>query len=200
MWKSSSSSSSSSRLVASFLKLHFNRQQINPFGTPSSSSNVFHRLPPNPSSSNAGLSQFQFRSTHHQTLPTSLRNLCIAKPNPFSSSGSRFFSSKTSNFGQKLNSNFNKNAFLNPANAFTSTLSRYREAIGLHFDAFFKRNYLFLFGAGGVFVCALLWRVMFGIANTFVGLSEGMAKYGFLALSAAIVSFAVSCCFSSCPP
>lgn len=190
MWKSSSSSSSSSRLVASFLKLHFNRQQINPFGTPSSSSNVFHRLPPNPSSSNAGLSQFQFRSTHHQTLPTSLRNLCIAKPNPFSSSGSRFFSSKTSNFGQKLNSNFNKNAFLNPANAFTSTLSRYREAIGLHFDAFFKRNYLFLFGAGGVFVCALLWRVMFGIANTFVGLSEGMAKYGFLALSAAIVSFA----------
>ncbi|KAF9595849.1 hypothetical protein IFM89_005335 [Coptis chinensis] len=37
----------------------------------------------------------------------------------------------------------------------------------------------------------LLWRLMFGIANTFVGLSEGMAKYGFLALSSAIVAFAV---------
>ncbi|XVF41253.1 hypothetical protein PTKIN_Ptkin01aG0265800 [Pterospermum kingtungense] len=186
MWKSSSSSS---RLVASFLKLHFNRHQLNPFGS-SSSASVFHRLPSNPSSSNAGLSQFHFRSTHHQTLPTPLRNLYIAKPNPFSHSGSRFFSFKASTSGQKLNSNFAKNVFQNPANAFTSTLSRYREAIGLHFDAFFKRNYLFLFGAGGVLVCALLWRVMFGIANTFVGLSEGMAKYGFLALSAAIVSFA----------
>lgn len=60
----------------------------------------------------------------------------------------------------------------------------------MHFDAFFKRNYLFLFGVGGVLLCALLWRIMFGIANTFVGLSEGMAKYGFLALSTAIVSFA----------
>ncbi|GMI70220.1 AtTim21-like 1 [Hibiscus trionum] len=69
-------------------------------------------------------------------------------------------------------------------------MSKYREAIALHFDAFFKRNYLFLFGVGGVFLCALLWRIMFGIANTFVGLSEGMAKYGFLALSTAIVSFA----------
>jgi hypothetical protein len=33
---------------------------------------------------------------------------------------------------------------------------------------------------------------MFGIANTFVSLSEGMAKYGFLALSSAIVAFSVS--------
>ena len=47
-------------------------------------------------------------------------------------------------------------------------------------------------GAGGVFVCIFLWRIMFGIASTFVGLSEGMAKYGFLALSSAIVAFAVS--------
>lgn len=38
--------------------------------------------------------------------------------------------------------------------------------------------------------CALLWRIMFGIANTFIGFSEGMAKYGFLALSSAIVAFA----------
>lgn len=54
-----------------------------------------------------------------------------------------------------------------------------------------KNNALVLVGAGGVVVCIMLWRVMFGIANTFVGLSEGMAKYGFLALSTAIVSFAV---------
>lgn len=31
---------------------------------------------------------------------------------------------------------------------------------------------------------------MFGIASTFVGLSEGIAKYGFLALATAIVAFA----------
>ncbi|XP_022743381.1 uncharacterized protein LOC111294367 [Durio zibethinus] len=191
MWKSSSSSSSSSRLVAAFLKHHFNRHQVNHFGIPSSSSaNVFHQLPSNPSCPIAGLSQFQFRFAHHQTLATPLRNLYVAKPNPFSSSGLRFFSFKTSNSGKKFNANFTKNVFQSPANTFTSTLSRYREAIGLHFDAFFKRNYLFLFGVGGVLLCALLWRIMFGIADTFVGLSEGMAKYGFLALSAAIVSFA----------
>lgn len=60
----------------------------------------------------------------------------------------------------------------------------------MQIEAFFKRNSLFLFGAAGVVLCALLWRIMFGIANTFVGLSEGMAKYGFLALSSAIVAFA----------
>ncbi|XP_022764886.1 uncharacterized protein LOC111310054 [Durio zibethinus] len=192
MWKPSSSSSSS-RLVAAFLKLHFNRHQVNAFGIPSSSSssssNVFHQLPSNPTSSNAGLSQFLFRSTHRQPLTTLLRNLYIAKPNLFSPSGFRFFSSKTSNPGQKFNFNVTKNFFRNPSNALTSTLSRYREAIGLQFDAFFKRNYLFLLGAGAVFLCALLWRIMFAVANTFVGLSEGMAKYGFLALSTAIVAF-----------
>ncbi|XVF24293.1 hypothetical protein REPUB_Repub13aG0115100 [Reevesia pubescens] len=181
MWKSSSSSSSS-RVVASFLKLHFNRHQVNPFGS-SSSSNVF---PSNPTSSNAGVSQFLFRSTHPQCRTNSLRNLYIAKPNPFSQSGFKFFSFKASNSPPK----YSKNLFQNPANAFSSTLSRYREAIGLHFDAFFKRNYLFLFGVAGVLLCALLWRIMFGIANTFVGLSEGMAKYGFLALSTAMVAFA----------
>uniref|UniRef100_A0A2P2PHX6 Uncharacterized protein MANES_10G004100 n=1 Tax=Rhizophora mucronata TaxID=61149 RepID=A0A2P2PHX6_RHIMU len=80
--------------------------------------------------------------------------------------------------------------FEKPVAAVSSAFSRYREAIGLHIDAFFKRNYLFLFGAGGVVLCALLWRIMFAVANTFVGLSEGMAKYGFLALSSAIVAFA----------
>ena len=73
-----------------------------------------------------------------------------------------------------------------------------REAVGLQVEAFWKRNNLVLVGAGGVMVCILLWRVMFGIANTFVGLSEGMAKYGFLALSSAIVAFAVSSLFIYC--
>lgn len=71
-----------------------------------------------------------------------------------------------------------------------STFSKYREAIGLQVESFLRSNYLVLVGAAAVLVCALLWRIMFGIANTFVGISEGMAKYGFLALSSAIVAFA----------
>ncbi|KAM1168952.1 hypothetical protein ACFX13_031511 [Malus domestica] len=66
------------------------------------------------------------------------------------------------------------------------------ETIGLQIEAFWKRNNLVLLGIGGMLVCALLWRMMFGIASTFIGLYEGMAKYGFLALSTAIVAFAIS--------
>ncbi|KAE8711881.1 hypothetical protein F3Y22_tig00110270pilonHSYRG00035 [Hibiscus syriacus] len=169
MWKLSSSS----RIVSAFLKLHFNRLQVNPF----------HQIPSN--SAESALSHFPFRC---RTNPFS--NLYIPIPNPISPSGFRFFSFKPSNSASKFNTHFAKNVFQNPTGVFTTTLSKHREAIALHFDAFFKRNYLFLFGVGGVFLCALLWRIMFGIANTFVGLSEGMAKYGFLALSTAIVSFA----------
>lgn len=92
--------------------------------------------------------------------------------------------------GSKLNAGFVKNVVKEPASAVKSTVSRYREAVGLQLEAFWKRNALVLLGAGATVVCILLWRVMFGIANTFVGLSEGMAKYGFLALSTAIVAFA----------
>lgn len=77
-----------------------------------------------------------------------------------------------------------------PLTAVTSGFSRYREAVGLQMEAFWKRNYLVLVGAGAVVLCVALWRIMFGVASTFVGLSEGMAKYGFLALAAALVSFA----------
>ncbi|KAJ8431488.1 hypothetical protein Cgig2_032259 [Carnegiea gigantea] len=106
----------------------------------------------------------------------------------------RQFSTKVSRFGRKVNaSNVNSNmaekVVEKPLSVVTSTLSRYKEAIELQIEGFWKRNYLFMVGAGGVLVCILLWRVMFGIANTFVGLSEGMAKYGFLALSSAIVAF-----------
>ncbi|KAH1046204.1 hypothetical protein J1N35_036988 [Gossypium stocksii] len=187
---SSSSSSSSSRFVAAFLKLHFNRLQVNPFSS-SHHHHHHHQLPSNPTSSNSALSHFLSRSPHRHARTTPFSNLYIAKPNhPFSPSGFRFFSFKSSNSAPKFDAHFAKNLLQKPANVFASALSRYREAVALHFDAFFKRNYLFLFGVGGVLLCALLWRIMFGIANTFVGLSEGMAKYGFLALSTAIVSFA----------
>ncbi|MBA0813442.1 hypothetical protein Gohar_027290, partial [Gossypium harknessii] len=147
--------------------------------------------PSNPTSSNSALSHFLSRSPHPHARTTPFSNLYIANPNhPSPPSGFRFFSFKSSNSASKFDAHFAKNLLQKPANVFASSLSRYREAVALHFDAFFKRNYLFLFGVGGVLLCALLWRIMFGIANTFVGLSEGMAKYGFLALSTAIVSFA----------
>lgn len=79
-----------------------------------------------------------------------------------------------------------------PLDAAKNAAARYREAVGLQVEAFWRRNYMLLVGAGAVVVCIALWRVMFGIASTFVGLSEGMAKYGFLALATAMVAFAVS--------
>ncbi|KAM1029127.1 uncharacterized protein LOC126629188 [Malus sylvestris] len=100
--------------------------------------------------------------------------------------GMRFFSFKPSNFS-KIDA---KKVFDKPLSAASSAFSRYQEAIGLQIEAFWKRNNLVLLGIGGVLVCALLWRMMFGIASTFIGLSEGIAKYGFLALSTAIVAFA----------
>jgi hypothetical protein len=43
-------------------------------------------------------------------------------------------------------------------------------------------------GVVGFGVCLLLWRVMFGVASMFFSLSEGMAKFGFLTLAAAMVT------------
>ncbi|KAG0481712.1 hypothetical protein HPP92_012570 [Vanilla planifolia] len=76
-----------------------------------------------------------------------------------------------------------------PLSSIRLTFSRYRDVIGLQLEAFWKRNYLFILGAGGLVVCIALWRIMFALASSFVGLSEGMAKYGFLALATAIVAF-----------
>ncbi|KAJ7548731.1 hypothetical protein O6H91_07G024300 [Diphasiastrum complanatum] len=69
--------------------------------------------------------------------------------------------------------------------------SGHREAAGIHLEAFWKQNYWLLVGAAGVAVCLLLWRIMFGIASVFVGFSEGMAEFGFLALAAAVVIFGI---------
>ncbi|GMP23740.1 hypothetical protein CsSME_00001230 [Camellia sinensis var. sinensis] len=103
--------------------------------------------------------------------------------------GFRYFSFKNSELGTKINGNFAKNAVKNPTSAVRDAFSRYQEAVGLQIEAFWKRNSLVLWGAGGLMVCILLWKALFGVANMFIGLSEGMAKYGFLALSSAIVAF-----------
>lgn len=67
------------------------------------------------------------------------------------------------------------------------TANKYRDAVGLQVEAFWRRNYLFIFAAGGVVLVGLLWRVMYGVTSTFISVSEAMAKFGFLALSAALV-------------
>ena len=109
------------------------------------------------------------------------------------SSGLRYFSSGGWKLGKaQTNANLPKSFFDLPLRSLRSAFYRYREAVGLQIEAFWKRNYVFLLAAGGVALCAVLWRLMFGIATTFVGLSEGMAKYGFLALSASMVAFSVS--------
>lgn len=70
--------------------------------------------------------------------------------------------------------------------------ARSRGAMAMQIEAFWKRNYLAVLGAGGIVACILLWRILFGIASTFISFSEGMAKYGFLAFSSAVVAFTVS--------
>ncbi|CAM0879728.1 unnamed protein product [Alopecurus aequalis] len=99
------------------------------------------------------------------------------------SSGGRGGSTKLAPLGQGVKG-------LQPVVAAKNAAARYREAAGLQVDAFWRRNYMLVVGASGVVVCIVLWRIMFGIASTFVGLSEGMAKYGFLALATAMVAFA----------
>lgn len=150
----------------------------------------FHSFLSRPTSKNVGLSQILPSSPK---LVPSLQNCGVAlvKPrvNVNFASAFRLFSS--SGF-RKVDGNFARKVVDKPIQAVSSTFARYRMALGLHIDAFWKKNNLLVFGAGAVFVCIFLWRIMFGIASTFVGLSEGMAKYGFLALSSAIVAFAVS--------
>ncbi|KAL0321740.1 UNVERIFIED_CONTAM: hypothetical protein Scaly_2470400 [Sesamum calycinum] len=99
----------------------------------------------------------------------------------------RYSSFKNNEMGSK---SFAENVVTQPTLVFKNMLGRYKEGIGLQIEAFWMRNHLVILGAGGFCVCILLWRVFFGIASTFVGFSEGMAKYGFLALSSAMVAFA----------
>lgn len=153
-------------------------------------SRFFYSSEQNPLSSMIRASRKYYASTSRTPQTYSSRRPVIPKQGD-NYAGLRSFSFKSSNLG-KVNGGFAKKVIDKPVTAVRSAFSRYSEAIGLQIEAFFKRNYLFLLGAAGVVVCALLWRIMFGIANAFIGLSEGMAKYGFLALSSAIVAFAVS--------
>ncbi|XP_062092290.1 uncharacterized protein LOC133798110 [Humulus lupulus] len=185
-------SKASSRLVHGFLRLHNYH-----------SSHIAKPSSPNPGTTAASLFRESLSRAHHSApAPPSLTRIGVPGSSnavltriPSSPSraglGLRFSSFRSSGLGKAYaNANFAKKVFEKPASAVASTFSRYREAIGLQIEAFFRRNYLFVLGAVGVVACALLWRIMFGIANTFIGFSEGMAKYGFLALSTAIVAFA----------
>ncbi|KAK4433456.1 hypothetical protein Salat_1107900 [Sesamum alatum] len=98
----------------------------------------------------------------------------------------RYSSFENEEMGSK---SFAENVVKKPALAFKNMFGRYKEGVGLEIEAFWMRNHLVILGAGGFVACILLWRVLFGIAGTFVGFSEGMAKYGFLALSSAVVAF-----------
>lgn len=103
----------------------------------------------------------------------------------------RLLSAKSFN-SVKVAEGFGKSVVSKPLSSIRLAFSRYREVIGLQLEAFWRRNYLFILGAGGLVLCVALWRILFGLASAFVGLSEGMAKYGFLALATAIVAFTVS--------
>lgn len=184
--KSKPTFANASSSLSSTFRRHFSSNVSSEFTT--LAPRIHSNPPAKPTSSNLGLSHILSTSPKY-SHNTSLH---LVRPNHKLSSGFKFFSSETSSFGQKVDGSFAKKVLEKPATAVSSAFSRYREAIGLQIDAFFRRNYLFLLGAGGVLLCALLWRIMFGIASTFVGISEGMAKYGFLALSSAVVAFAVS--------
>ncbi|XP_010497264.2 PREDICTED: uncharacterized protein LOC104774331, partial [Camelina sativa] len=187
------------KAIQGFIRLHYTR--VNPvtitrsnpsaLSSPAIPSNgvsqlhSFHSLSSKPTYTNVGLSQIL--SSHPKFSPK-LQALGLPRVNLSFASAFRLVSTKSTGF-RKVDGNFARKVVEKPVKAVSSTFARYREAIGLHIDGFWKKNSLFVVGAGGVFVCIFLWRIMFGIASTFVGRSEGMAKYGFLALSSAIVAF-----------
>ncbi|KAK6135531.1 hypothetical protein DH2020_030702 [Rehmannia glutinosa] len=179
---------------------------------PSSSSFViryFHHIASKPPTTSSGISQLIANNPKVIRNPTFSSWLLNSQRTHFSSSanmpgvfgklnphagflppenclGFRYFSSMNHEMGSK---EFARKVAKNPGLAFKNAFARYKEAASLQIEAFWKRNYLVVLGAGGFVVCILLWRVLFGIANTFIGFSEGMAKYGFLALSSSIVAF-----------
>ncbi|CAI0457327.1 unnamed protein product [Linum tenue] len=190
---------SPNRIVQGLLRLHHSRSSATACSPrvplPAGSLSRPHSSPSQFSTSTSYPPPLKFSPFASQPASSTLPKL----PNPSTSFlartycyGLRHYSFKApSSVGKRVGGGeFAKRAFEKPAEAVTSVLSKYRRALGLHLDAFWKRNSLFLFGVGAVVLCALLWRIMFGVASTFVHLSEGMAKYGFLALSTAIVAFA----------
>jgi len=179
---------STKQIVSGFQRLYFHQissKSIPPIPNPHP---LYKRaysteFPPRPTSQNGIISRFL-----HQNHKISTQKTLF--PPGFSNSRRLVY---TRNFSAgKINAGLGKSLIKDPLSKVKLGISQYREAVGLQVESFWKRNYLVLVGAGGVLVCIALWRVMFGVASTFVGLSEGMAKYGFLALAAAMVSFGVS--------
>ncbi|KAI5065264.1 hypothetical protein GOP47_0019959 [Adiantum capillus-veneris] len=66
---------------------------------------------------------------------------------------------------------------------------RYKQAVILQIEGFWRRNVLILVGVAGILACYLLWRIMYGVAGIFVSFSERMAKTGLLAVAASTVAF-----------
>lgn len=157
----------------------------------------FHK----PTSQNALYTHISSPRYLNSAIPSKLSSLGI---------GTRAFSSRSLGFGKtngspflhrfstfggsgsgKIDGDFAKSIIDRPLSAIRTTFGRYRDAVGLQVEAFLERNSWALVGAGGVGLCLLLWRIMFGIAN-FIGISQGTAKYGSLAMAAATVAFTVS--------
>ena len=145
-------SKSSSRLIHGFIR-HHNYTQIPKPSSPNSTTaaTLFrdslsraHHSGPAPTTRFGAPSSFNAVLTRIASSPKH-------KFDAFSSKaglGLRFFSFRSSGLGKaNTNGNFAKKVFYKPATAVASTFSRYREAIGLQIEAFFKRNYLVLLGA-----------------------------------------------------
>jgi len=64
-----------------------------------------------------------------------------------------------------------------------------QRALSLHAEAAWQTHRAKFVGAGILISVMVMWRVMYGTASYFLTLSESIAETGFLALSAAIVSF-----------
>ncbi|CAH8360381.1 unnamed protein product [Eruca vesicaria subsp. sativa] len=178
------------KAVHRLIHLHYTRV-VNPVTV--TRSKLFTSSSPAASPSH-GFTQFHPKPSFHTfpSIPTT-KNLAFPQIHGHASVKNVNFASAFRLFStsglRKVDRSLARKVVEKPMKAVSSSFGRYRVALGLHVDAFWKKNSLVVFGAGGVFVCIFLWRVMFGIASTFVGLSEGMAKYGFLALSSAIVAF-----------
>ncbi|KAK1421371.1 hypothetical protein QVD17_23654 [Tagetes erecta] len=164
-----------------------NPSSITPRLSPSSIPNIYPNLLQKDTNLSRNFAGFRFISTGNLKSSKIYPNL-LQKEAKLSRGflGFRYISTGNSNLGGV---NLLKSKIKEPVTVVSKAFSRYKHAVGLQMEAFWRRNSLVLVGAGGVIVCILLWRIMFGIANTFIGLSEGMAKYGFLALSTAIVAF-----------
>ncbi|KAI5065270.1 hypothetical protein GOP47_0019965 [Adiantum capillus-veneris] len=68
-----------------------------------------------------------------------------------------------------------------PMEGLKNMAGRYKQAVILQIEGFWRRNLLILVGVAGILACYLLWRIMYGVAGIFVSFSERMAKFGLLA-------------------